>query len=63
MTFSNQIKNNIIFQQVVHKGGESDINYIKIFQNFKALAASVGNRYTEYQLMHIFLENFQQGGK
>ena len=52
-----------MFQQVVHKVGESDINYIKIFQNFKALTVSVGNRYTEYQLMHIFLENFQQGGK
>ena len=51
-----------MFQQVVHKGGESEINYIKIFQNDQALKASVGNSYTEYQLMHTFLDNFQQGG-
>ena len=52
-----------MFQQVVHNGGESATNYIKIFQNYKALEISVGNSYTEDQLMHNFLENFQQGGK
>ena len=24
---------------------------------------SVGNNYSEYQLMHIFLDSFRQGGK
>ena len=48
-----------MFRQVVHKGGEPEINDIKIFQNAKALAFSVGKRYTEYQLMHTFLENLQ----
>ena len=43
-----------MFQQVVHKGGKSYINYIKIFQNAKALKISVGNIYTEDQLMKIF---------
>ena len=37
-----------MFQKVVHKGGESEINYIKIFQNTKSLAILVGNSYTEY---------------
>ena len=39
------------------------MNYIKIFQNTQALSASVGNSYYEDQLMHIFLDNFHQGGK
>ena len=43
-----------MFQQVVHKGGKSYINYIKIFQNAKALKISVGNIYTEDQLMKFF---------
>ena len=30
--FSGKIKWDRIFQQVTHKGGESEINYIKIFQ-------------------------------
>ena len=50
-----------MFQQVINKGEESLINYIKIFQNAKDLAISVGNSYSEYQLVHTFLENFQQG--
>ena len=52
-----------MFQKVVHKGRESAINYIKIFQNAKALGIAVGNSYSEYQLMHTFLGNFQQGVK
>ena len=52
-----------IFQQVTHKRGESAINYIKIFQNTQALSVSVGNNYSEDQLMHILLDNFHQGGK
>ena len=50
------------FQQVTHKGGESVINYIKIFQNAHALSVSVGDSYSEDQLMHTFLINFEQGG-
>ena len=51
------------FQKVTHKGGESSINYIKSFQNAHTLSVSVGNSYSEDQLMHIFLDNFHQGGK
>ena len=48
---------------VRHKGGESELNYIKILQNAQDLSVSVGNSYSEDQLMHIFLDNFHQGGK
>ena len=34
------------FQQVTHKGGESEINYIKKFKNTQALSVSVGNNYS-----------------
>ena len=43
-----------MFQQVVQKVEESEINYIKIFQNAKAVKISVVNSYTEDQLMHTF---------
>ena len=59
--FYNQIRYNRLFQQVIYKVGESGINYIKIFQNAKAI--SVGNSYSKDQLMQTFLENFQQYGK
>ena len=39
------------------------MNYIKIFQNAHVLSVSLGNIYSEDQLMHTFLDNFQQGGK
>ena len=39
------------------------MNYIKRFQTAQALSVSVGNSYSEYQLMHIFLDNFYQCGK
>ena len=52
-----------IFQQVTQKGGESEINYIKRFQNAQALSDPGGNSYTEDDLMHIFLDNFHQGEK
>ena len=52
-----------MFQQVVHKGGNSPINYIKIFENAKALSISVGNSYTEDQPMHTFLNNLKKGVK
>ena len=51
------------FQQVTHKGGESTINYIKTFQNAHYLSVSVGNSYSDDQLMHTFLDNFHQDGK
>ena len=38
------------------------MNYIKILQNENTLSVSVQNNYSEYQLMHIFLDNFHQGG-
>ena len=63
MKFAAQSRYNRMFQQVVQKGGESSINYIKIFKNAKALAVSVDNSYTEYHRMPTFLDNFQQGGK
>ena len=63
MKFSDKSRYDSIFQQVPHKGGESTMNYIKIFQNEHALSVSVGNSYSENKLMHIFLHNFHQGGK
>ena len=39
------------------------MNYTKIFQNAQDLSVSVGNTYSEDQLMHTFLYNFHQGGK
>ena len=39
------------------------MNYIKIFQNAQTLSVSVGNTYSEDQMIYTFLDNFQQGGK
>ena len=39
------------------------MNYIKIYQNAKAVSVSVVNSYSEDQIMHTFLDNFHQGGK
>ena len=36
---------------------------IKRFQNAQALLVSVGNSYSEDQIMHPFLDNFHQSGK
>ena len=63
MSFSYKITYNRLFQQVIHKLGESEINYIKLFQDAKALEISLGNSYSEYQLMKNFLDNLQQGVK
>ena len=63
MTFSDRSRYDRTFQQVTHKGGESAMNHIKIFENAHALSISVGNYYSEDQLMHTFLDNFHQGGK
>ena len=54
---SDQIRYGILFHQVIHIGGESAINSIKIFYNDKDLAISVGNSYSEVQLIRIFLDN------
>ena len=63
MTFADKSRYDRNFQQVTQKGGESAINYINRFQNAHALSVSVGNSYSEYQLMRSFLDNFRQGGK
>ena len=63
MTVADKSRNGRNIQQVTHKGGESTINYIKRFQNAHDLSVLVGNSYSEDQLMHKFLDNFQQGGK
>ena len=39
------------------------MNYINRLQNAQALSVLVGNSYYVDQLMHIFLDNFHQGGK
>ena len=52
-----------MFQKVLHKLGNSSINYIKIFENAKALAISVGNNYTKDQPMHTLLDNLKKGVK
>ena len=58
--FSKNTRYNRLFQKSVHKLGESEINYINIFYNYKALEISVVNLYSENQLMHTFLDNFRQ---
>ena len=63
MTFANKSRYDRILQQVTQKGGESAMNYIKIFQNVQALSVSVLNSYSEDQLMNIFFDNFHQGQK
>ena len=63
MTFADKSSCDSLLQQVTHKGGESDINYIKRFQNSQDLSVSVGTIYYENQLMHILLDKFHQGGK
>ena len=63
MTFADKSIYGRTFQQVTHKRGEYAINYIKRFQNAQALSVSVGNSYSEDQIMHKILDNFHQGGK
>ena len=59
-TFADRSIYSRLIQQVIHKGGESEISYIKLFQNAKALEISVGNSYFEDKLMHTLSDNFQQ---
>ena len=63
MTFADKSRYDRNFQQVTHKGGESTINYIKRFQNAHVLSVSVGNSYSEDQLMHTFMDKFHRGGE
>ena len=63
MTFADKSRYDRTFQQATHQGEEYAINYIKRFQNAHALSVLVGNSYSEDQLMHTFLDKFQQGGK
>ena len=63
MTFSDKIRYDRTFQQVTHNGGEYAMNYIKRFQNAHNLLFSVGNSYSEDQLMQTFMDNFHQGEK
>ena len=62
MAFAEKIGYDSLLQKVTNKGGESAMNCIKIFQNAQDLSVSVGNSYSDYQLMHIFLDKFHQGG-
>ena len=41
MTFADKIRYDRIFQQVTHKVGDSEMNYIRILQNAQALSVSV----------------------
>ena len=63
MTFADKISYDSPFQQVSHKRGESEMNYINIFKNVQALSVSFGNSYSEYHFMHVFLDKFHQGEK
>ena len=61
--FSDKSRYDRNFQQVIHKGGEYAMGYIKRFQNAHALSVSVVNSYSEDQLVHTFMDNFHQVGK
>ena len=63
MTFADKSRYDRTSQQVTHKGGESSINYIKRFQNAHALSVLLENSYSEDQLVHKILDNFEEGGK
>ena len=63
MNFADKSRYDRTIQQVTHKGEEPAINYIKRFQNAHDFSVSVGNSYSEEQIMQTFLNNFHQGGK
>ena len=63
MIFAEKSRCDRIFQKVTQKGVGSTMNYIKRFLNAQALSVSVGNTFSEDQLVCTFLDNFQQGGK
>ena len=60
MTFADKSRYDRTFQQVAHKGGESAINYIKIFQSAQALSVSVGISYAEDQIIFHFYGNYPE---
>ena len=63
MNFADKSGYDRTLQKFTQKRGESAINYIKRFQNAQALSVSLGNSYSEDQIMHTFLDNFHQSGK
>ena len=63
MTFYDKSRYDRIFQQVTLKVEKYAMNCVKRFQNAQDLSVSVGKNHLEYQLMHIFFDNFHQGGK
>ena len=63
MSFAEKVDMKGPYKKFTHKGGESAINYTKRFQNSHDLSVSVGNSYSEDQLMNTFLDNFHQRGK
>ena len=63
MTLADKSRYDRTFQQATHKGGEYAISYIKRFQNANTLSVLLGNSYSEDQLIHTFLDNFEEGGK
>ena len=63
MYFADKSRYDSIFQQFTHKGGESTMNYIKMFQNSHTLSFSVVKTYSDDRLTHIFLDNSHQGVK
>ena len=63
MNFADKSRYDKNFQQVTQKGWEYAINHIKRFWNAYSPSVSLGNSYSEDQLMHTFLDNFHQGGK
>ena len=63
MNFADKIRYDRTFQQVAHKGEESEINYIKRFQKAHTLSILVGYRCSKDQIMHTSLVNFEEGGK
>ena len=62
MTFSEKVDMTGIFNSSHIKGGDLQWN---IYKNLNAhdLTISVGNYYSEDQLIHTFLDHFHQGGK
>ena len=58
MTFAGKSRYDRIFRQVIHKGEEYAMNYIKILQNAQAFSITVVKNYSEDQSMAKFWINF-----
>ena len=52
-----------LFNRLHIKEGNLKSITLRGFKMHRALSVSVGNQYSEDQLMHTFLDNFHQGGK